>query len=158
MGGMEHMDDLKAQAKTFVEKVTQAMGLSLTATVIDTPDGPQVELSGDDGEVLLRRKGEALQALQHVLSAAFRDRTGEHERVSVDCMGFRRDKDAELCQMARYLAEKSKTSGMPQELGPLNPYERRLVHMTVAEDPTVSSESIGDAFQKTVIITARKRK
>jgi spoIIIJ-associated protein len=45
---------------------------------------------------------------------------------------------------------------MPQEMGPLNPYERRIVHLAIAEDPGVSSESIGDAFMKTVIISARQ--
>jgi predicted RNA-binding protein Jag len=40
-------------------------------------------------------------------------------------------------------------------MGPLNPYERRIVHLAIAEDPSVSSESIGDAFMKTVIISAR---
>jgi len=41
-------------------------------------------------------------------------------------------------------------------MGPLNPYERRIVHLTIAEDPNVSSESIGDAFMKTVIISVRQ--
>ena len=45
---------------------------------------------------------------------------------------------------------------VPQEMGPLNPYERRIVHLAIAEDPSVSSESIGDAFLKTVIISARR--
>ena len=58
--------------------------------------------------------------------------------------------------MARFLCEKAKTTGVPQEMGPLNPYERRLVHLAVAEDPQVSSESIGDAFLKTVIISVRR--
>ena len=57
--------------------------------------------------------------------------------------------------MAHFMAEKARASGMPQEMGPLNPYERRIVHIAIAEDPTVSSESIGDAFMKTVIISAQ---
>ncbi len=57
--------------------------------------------------------------------------------------------------MARFMIEKAKSSGVPQEMGPLNPYARRLVHLTVAEDPEMSSESIGDAFLKTVIILGR---
>jgi predicted RNA-binding protein Jag len=56
--------------------------------------------------------------------------------------------------MTRFTMEKAKLSG-PQEMGPLNPYSRRLVHLTVAEDPTMSSESIGDAFMKTVIISKK---
>jgi predicted RNA-binding protein Jag len=58
--------------------------------------------------------------------------------------------------MARFIMEKARTSGMPQEMGPLNPYSRRLVHLTVAEDPQMSSESIGDAYLKTVIISTRR--
>ena len=58
--------------------------------------------------------------------------------------------------MAQHMAEKARSSGMPQEMGPLNPYERRIVHLAIAEDPTATSESIGDAFMKTVIISTRK--
>jgi len=75
--------------------------------------------------------------------------------VLIDCQGFRKDKDAELKQMARFLAEKVQRSGTPQEMGPLNSYERRIVHMTVAEMEGLASESIGDAAVKTVIISAR---
>ena len=52
------------------------------------------------------------------------------------------------------LLEKARTSGVPQEIGPLNAYERRIVHLAVAELPGASSESIGDASVKTVVITA----
>ena len=54
------------------------------------------------------------------------------------------------------LAERARTTGETQEIGPLNPYARRIVHLAVAEDPTVSSESIGDAFLKTVLISANE--
>ena len=60
-------------------------------------------------------------------------------------------------EMAKFLAEKAKTSGIEQSIGPLNAYERRLVHLAVAEIPGVTSESIGDAAVKTVTITAEKR-
>ena len=78
------------------------------------------------------------------------------KNLVVDCLEYRRAKDEELRQMARFMMEKAKSTGTPQEMGPLNPYARRLVHLTVAEDPAVSSESIGDAFLKTVIISARR--
>jgi spoIIIJ-associated protein len=105
---------------------------------------------------LIRGGGQGLQALQHIVATAFRKQLGDDSRIVVDCNGFRRDKDAEIRQMARFVADKARTSGTPQEMGPLNPYERRIVHMAIAEDPTVSSESIGDAFMKTVIISARR--
>ena len=80
----------------------------------------------------------------------------EGQRIAVDCLGFRQGKDAELRKMAKFLADKAVTSGAAQEIGPLNPYERRIVHMAVTERADVTSESIGDAFMKTVIIAARK--
>jgi spoIIIJ-associated protein len=140
----------------FLERVVAAMGMTLTTSVEETPDGTRINLEGEDGGVLVRRGGEGLQALQHLVATAFRRQLGDDNRVVVDCNGFRKEKDLELKQMARYMAEKARASGMPQEMGPLNPYERRIVHLAIAEDPGVTSESIGDAFMKTVIISAQK--
>lgn len=149
-------DTLTTQIAGFVQLVVNAMGIAVTATVEETPEATRINLEGEDGGVLIRRGAEGLQALQHLVATAFRKQLGDDNRIVVDCNGFRRDKDAELRQMARFVAEKARATGFPQEMGPLNPYERRIVHIAIAEDPTVSSESIGDAFMKTVIIAAKK--
>jgi spoIIIJ-associated protein len=140
---------------SFVQNVVTAMGLQLTATVEETPEATRINLEGEDGGVLIRRGGEGLQALQHVVATTFRKQLGDDNRIVIDCNGFRRDKDAELKQMALFMAEKARSSGAPQEMGPLNPYERRIVHLAIAEDSNVTSESIGDAFMKTVIISVK---
>jgi spoIIIJ-associated protein len=87
---------------------------------------------------------------------AFGRTLGDDQRVFVDALGYRKGKDIELRQMAKLLAEKAKQTGLDQQLGPLNPYERRLVHIAVAEVPGATTESVGDAFVKTVLISARK--
>jgi spoIIIJ-associated protein len=148
-------ESLTNQIVSFVERVVGAMGANLTASVEETADGTRINLQGEDGGILVRRGGEGLQALQHLVATAFRRQLGDDTRIVVDCNGYRRDKDAELKQMAVFVAEKARSTGAAQELGPLNPYERRIVHMVIAEDPTVTSESIGDAFMKTVIIARR---
>jgi spoIIIJ-associated protein len=147
--------DVQQKVAGFMQDVLTAMGLSLDVHVNDLPDGIRIELSGEGGEVLLRRKGEALDALQQIVNTGFRRELDDDRSFVVDCMDYRKAKDAELRQMARFMMEKARTSG-PQEMGPLNPYARRLVHLTVAEDPQMSSESIGDAFLKTVIISVRR--
>lgn len=147
---------LTTEITDFVQHVVAAMGLALTPSIEETPEATRINLQGEDGGVLVRRGGEGLQALQHVVATAFRRQLGDDNRIVVDCNGFRKDKDLELRQMAHFNAEKAKSTGMPQEMGPLNPYERRIVHLAIAEDPTVTSESIGDAFMKTVIISSRK--
>ncbi|HVW05236.1 MAG TPA: R3H domain-containing nucleic acid-binding protein [Vicinamibacterales bacterium] len=147
--------DLDTQVIDFVRRVTAAMGLDLTVDVEETPDNVRLNLSGTGADVLLRRKGETLDALQVIVNTAFRrDARGDRHYV-VDALGFRRDKDSELRQMAQFLIGKAKTSGTPQEIGPLNPYARRIVHLAVSEDTGVTSESIGDAFLKTVIISPK---
>jgi spoIIIJ-associated protein len=142
------------RAADLVRSVVQAMGLSLDVQVTDTDDAIRLDIVGDGGEALLKRKGEALDALQQIVNTGFRRELDDDRSFVVDCMGYRRGKDDELRQMARFTMEKARTSG-PQEMGPLNPYSRRLVHLTVAEDPAMSSESIGDAFLKTVIISKK---
>ena len=149
-------EDLNSSIVDFVRRVTKAMGLTLEVHVEETPDGVRLDMQGADGEVLLRRKGEPLQALQNIVTTAFRDRLPPDRRVAVDCLGFQRDKDLELRKMAQFLADRVKTSGVSEEIGPLNPYQRRIVHLAIAEESGVESESIGDAFMKTVIITGRK--
>jgi spoIIIJ-associated protein len=150
------MSDLHDRVRDFVARTLQAMGLPLEITITDTPDSVRVDLTGEAGEALLRRRGETLDALQHIVNTAFRRELKDDRSFVVDCLDYRRGKDAELQQMARFVIEKAKSSGVPQEMGPLNPYARRLVHLTVAEDPLMSSESIGDAFLKTVIISVRR--
>ena len=150
------MASLTPQIARFVQDVVNAMGVALTVNVEETAEGTRINLEGEDGGVLVRRGGEGLQALQHIVATTFRKQLGDDNRIVIDCNGFRKDKDAELRQMARFVAEKARSSGMPQEMGPLNPYERRIVHLAIAEDPTVSSESIGDAFLKTVIISTKR--
>jgi len=148
--------DFDVKVVGFVQQVLGAMGLTLDVTVEEAVDNARLNITGPGADVLLRRKGEALDALQVIVNTVFRrDARGDRHYV-VDALGFRLSKDAELRQMAKFLMEKAKTSGAPQEIGPLNPYARRIVHMTVAEDETMSSESIGDAFLKTVVIAAKR--
>ena len=150
------MASLTPQIARFVQDVVNAMGVALTVSVEETAEGTRINLEGEDGGVLVRRGGEGLQALQHIVATTFRKQLGDDNRIVIDCNGFRKDKDAELRQMARFVAEKARASGIPQEMGPLNPYERRIVHLAIAEDPNATSESIGDAFMKTVIISSKK--
>lgn len=148
--------DLDAKVIGFVQQVLSAMGLTLEVTIEEALDNVRVNIAGAGAEVLLRRKGEALDALQVVVNTVFRrDARGDRHYV-VDALGFRKDKDAELRQMTKFLMDKAKTAGVPQEIGPLNPYARRIVHLTVAEDETMASESVGDAFLKSVVISLKR--
>jgi spoIIIJ-associated protein len=140
----------------FLKRFLGALGIDATVDVEETADGPRLNIGGDEAELLVRHRGEPLKALQHVVDMAFGRTLGVERRVFVDALGYRKGKDLELRQMAKLLAEKAKETGIDQQLGPLNPYERRIVHMAVAEIPGATTESVGDAFSKTVLISKRR--
>jgi spoIIIJ-associated protein len=140
----------------FLNRVIAAFGIKATVHVEETADGPRLNLTGDEAELLVRHRGEPLKALQHVVDSSYGRSLEGGKRVFVDALEYRKGKDIELRQMAKLLAQKAKDSGLDQQLGPLNPYERRIVHLAVAEIPGVSTESVGDAFSKTVLISLQK--
>jgi spoIIIJ-associated protein len=150
------MSDTTQPIVEFLNRVNAALGIQTAVDVEETADGLRLNLSGEEAELLVRHRGEPLKALQHVVDMAYGRTLDDDRRVFVDALAYRKGKDVELRQMAKLLAEKTKQSGIDQQLGPLNPYERRIVHMAVAEVPGVTTESVGDAFSKTVLISLRK--
>lgn len=148
--------DVTRPIVAFLDQVIAALGITATVAVEETTDGPRLNLTGDEAELLVRHRGEPLKALQHVVDMSFGRALPDEKRVFVDALEYRKGKDVELKKMAVFLAEKAKQTGIDQQLGPLNPYERRIVHLAVAEIPGATTESIGDAFSKTVIISQRR--
>jgi spoIIIJ-associated protein len=148
--------ELQERVREFTRQTVSAMGIPAEVSIVETADNIRVEISGEGSEALLRKRAEALDALQQIVNTAFRRELKDDRSFVVDCLDYRKGKDAELKQMARHMMERAKMTSTAQEMGPLNPYARRLVHITVAEDPNMSSESIGDAFLKTVIISVRR--
>ena len=147
--------ELKTRVQELVKEVLSTLALPLQPVVEEQDDCLRIRLDGDGGEVLLEKRAAALDALQHVMNSVFRHELPERHRVVVDYRDFRLSQDAELRQTAQVLANRAKQTGELQELGPLNAYARRIVHLAIAEDPDVDSESIGDALLKTVIISAK---
>lgn len=149
-------NDITQSIVEFLERFSAAMGVAGNVRVEQRAEGPRINLDGEETEILVRHRGEPLKALQHVVDMAFGRKLPDDQRVFVDALDYRKGKDVELRQMAKILAEKAKQTGLDQQIGPLNPYERRLVHLAVAEVPGVTTESVGDAFSKTVFISLRK--
>ena len=146
---------LDARVVDFITDVLGAMGLSLDVSLEETPDAVRVNITGEGAETLLRRQGDTLDALQVIVNTAFRREERGERHYLVDALEFRKNKDEELRQTARRLVDLARTTKVPQEMGPLNPYARRLVHLTVAEVPGMTSESLGDAFLKTIVISSQ---
>lgn len=142
---------------TDVEQLTEltkqfisAMELDLTTTVTEREDQYRIDLEGPDAPLMLEHKADGLESLQIILGMVASRRFDLEKRVVVDCAGHRRGREAEVIQIAHTAAEKVRSSGQPLDLSPMNPYERRLVHLALKEEEGVTSRSRGDGFMKQV--------
>ncbi len=139
----------------FLNRVTAALAITASVAVEETADGPRLNITGEEAELLVRHRGEPIKALAYIVDMSYGRSFEGEQRVFVDALEYRKGKDIELRSMAKFLAQKVADTGMDQQMGPLNPYERRMVHMAVAEVPGVTTESVGDAFLKTVLISRK---
>ncbi len=142
---------LERQVEEFLSQMVQMMHLELSTKVESNEEYLKVELSGPDRDIVLQSRAELLEAFQYLLNRTF-GRSLIGVRILVDCDGFRRQKEEELQQIAMRVSERVKLTGQSEELGMMNPYERRIVHLTIAEEDGVSSESTGGGFMKRVVI------
>ena len=140
-----------AEVERLAGRILGGLGLDVRAAVTDTEATIRVDLTGNDRDYLLSRRGEGLGALQYLLNRIiYRGRRGK--KIQVDCDGFRKLREDEIVEIALRSAEKSKARGEECLLSPLNPYERRLVHLALAELGGVETRSVGDGFLKRIAI------
>ena len=106
---------------------------------------------GPDKHFLLQKDGSLLLAFQHILNKI------SPEKVQADCDHFKKRKERELKDYVHHIARKVKESGKNEILEPMNPYKRRLVHITVNQIPGLSTESLGNGFMKKIKVYQKKQ-
>ena len=156
--------DAAAEAlRKFLEDTVRAGKLQLTVSVrvLGTSDGEATatreeevvaDLDGRDKEILLERGAEALKALEHLAYRALRLEPAFHEKIHLDCGGYRALRFEELRMTARVAAERVQSSKQPFRLNPMSSRERRIVHMALKEFAGVRTESVGVGEERQVVI------
>jgi spoIIIJ-associated protein len=116
-----------------------------------------LELIGDDVEPLLANKGEGLTGLEVLVGRIAAKRLGRPVHPRLDADGFRAHRKDALEELARQSADEVRRSRRPSLLPPLAPWERRLVHLALADDAEVETQSEGDGFLKRVEVRLKSR-
>jgi len=140
-----------------VRRMLGMMGLALDARAEAAGEAVRVILAGADRRVLLHKDGELLNALQFLLNRMGRRAWPAVSHLIVECEGFRDRREEDLIEMAREVARQVVRTGRPKQLHSMNPYERRLVHLTVREFPELTSRSAGDGFLKQITVAPAGR-
>lgn len=113
-----------------------------------------VAIVGADLESLVGAHGETLEALQELTRLAVAQQTGVRSRLMLDVSGHRQARRAELQKLATDTAQTVRSSGKPTRLAPMNPFERKVVHDSIAAIDGVTSESEGEEPNRRVVVLA----
>ncbi len=132
------------------------MNVEAVSSLIDAGDdeqsGPEFDIEGDDAGLLIGRRGETLQALQFITRVITNNKTGHRSPISVDVEGYYQRRDQSLVNLADRVAKRVVRTGREIELEPMNARERRVVHMSLADNDDVYTESSGLGTDRRIVI------
>ncbi len=163
--GYEKEDELTAEVKTILEALLSKMDVSATVVSSMNPlvvgeeeaEAPiAFEVQGDDLGILIGRCGQTLSSLQYIIRLIVAHQKKEWVPVVIDVEGYRQRRYEALQGLARRIAEQVRAKGAPIALRPMPAYERRVIHLTLADHPDVSTESAGEGGMRKVVIYPRK--
>ena len=150
-------EEAQKTAKEFLEKTLKAMGMEVTITTsFDKEDNLNVELSGTDMGILIGKRGQTLDSIQYLTSLVVNKGKASYVRVKVDTENYRARRKETLENLAKNIAFKVKRTRKPVFLEPMNPYERRVIHSALQNDPQISTHSEGEEPYRKVVVTLKK--
>ena len=150
--------------RDFLQKIVRAsFELSVKVRTAEPSSGTEegeaevfADLDGRDKEILVARGGEVLKALEHLAFRALGLEPAYHEKIHLDCGGFRALRFEELRMTARVAAERVQASKQPFQLNAMSSRERRIVHLALKDMPGVRTESVGTGEERHVVIQPAK--
>lgn len=146
------LNEKEREAFAFVEKMLRQMSYQTSLSFTQDQDRLIFNISGPDRSMLLAKKGEPLVSIQYLVNKIYLGNSDEGQPIFVDSMGYRVSRDEELHEIAVMSAEKVRKTRREYILSPMNPYERRIVHLAIKDFPGVFTESQGEGYIKRVAI------
>ena len=106
--------------------------------------------------IVIGKRGETLDALQHLTSLVVNRGDKSFLKVSIDAENYREKRNAALESLAHKIANKVMRTGRNQTLEPMNAYERRIIHSALQDHETVTTYSVGQGVNRKVVIAFKK--
>ncbi len=148
----EEQDETAEEAKKFLEGIFRAIGLSVTIEKMANEDRVLLNLHGDGLGILIGKRGRTLASLQYLTNLAAGKLYHHRYFVLLDVENYRIRREQTLTTLALRLADKAKRTGAPVALEPMDPAERRMIHLALQEDPDVMTESEGEGSYRHIVI------
>ncbi len=141
--------------ESLAAKLFENLGQEVKIDVIEEDETVKVNMSAEDPGPLIGFHGKTLSSIQLVLGLMIFQKLGEWQQIVVDVEGYRKEQADRLQGIALNSAKRAKFSGHPVALSPMTPFERRVIHMTLNDDPDVTTESEGEPPRRYVVITPK---
>lgn len=151
----EEQNATAEEAKQFLAGVFQGMGLEVAMEKMTNEERILLNLRGKGLGILIGKHGQTLNALQYLTNLAAGRLYHHRYFVMLDVENYRARREQTLTALARRLADKAKRTGMPVELEPMEPGERRIIHLALQNDPGVVTGSEGEGSYRHVVIHAK---
>jgi predicted RNA-binding protein Jag len=135
-----------------IELLLRVAGLSLTPHIYQGEERLEIDLVGTDVDWCFADDGELLMAMEHLLPRIIRSLSGEAVLCRVDCDNFHEIREERLRSLAQKAADEVRQRGRSRTLVPMNPADRRIIHVTLADDPAVVTESEGEGYFKRITV------
>ena len=149
------MKESHEQARQFLDDIFRSVGFDLRAEADEGEGVCTLDISGGDSLLLRSEGGELLDAVEHFVNQAFARGLSEGERFVCDVDGFRAMRETELRAMARHAADRVRSTGLPFFFGPMSAGERRVIHLTLADEGDLLTESVGEGNARRLKVTAK---
>lgn len=150
------MREIYQQAQQFLDDIFDHAGFELRATAGESEGGCTLNIDGPDSALVRNEGGELLDALEHFVNQAFTHDLPQGERFVCDVDSFRALRETELRAMARHAAERVLGSGVPFTFGPMSANERRIIHLTLADNESLTTESVGEGNLRRLMVSLKK--
>ena len=154
----EPEDDLLPLAREILEQVLAKMQEPGTVTATQEEDRINLLIATADAGLLIGKQGQTLDALQYLVTKMVAKQTRRKVRIAIDVEAYRARHHEALALLAQKYGDKVKRSGRSMTLNPMNPYDRRIVHMTLQGDKALKTVSRGEGLYKKVVISPAKKK
>lgn len=150
--------EVEAAGRKFLDKIFQEMHLDVTIEVKEKDGYLVFDLKGEHLGILIGRRGDTLDALQFLLNLVINDKNSSKVKGIIDIENYRAKREETLIHLSHKLALKARKSGQKVILEPMNPQERRIIHMALQDDRRVSTYSEGEEPYRKVVIVPEKTK
>src|SRR3989475_10465118 len=138
------MENTCNHAEQLLNSIFDSAGFDLHASVSESDVSCLLAIEGADSALLLSQGGELLDALQQILNQAFGRSLPKGQRIICDANNYRAAREAELRAMANHAARQVRATSSPFVFGPMEPMERRIIHLSLATEDDLATESIGE--------------